>query len=740
VCGEGVAAVVLKPLRRALADGDPVYAVIRGTAVNQDGQTSGLTAPNSRAQERVLRSAYERAKIDPASVSYVEAHGTGTALGDPIELRALSAVFAGQPRGACGLGSVKGNVGHLEGAAGLASLIKVCLMLQHRTLVRSLHFERPSRHVDLTQSPFFVVDRTRPWTPRGQLPRFAGVSSFGFGGTNAHAVLTEAPQAASQPASTRERHLLVLSAHTPSALATLADRWRRLCAESSASPLASLCVSAATGRAPRAHRLAVVAGSHAELAKKLAEETSWTRGEVDARRRPRIAFLCAGQGSQQPRMAEALYRGEPKFRAALERCAEILRPHLDVPLLELLYPRPGEARPLEQTQFTQPAVFAIDWAMAQMWIAWGVTPSAVIGHSLGEYVAACLAGVMTIEEALPLVAARARLMQALSGGGAMAAVMTGPGELEVLLRGRVDVEVAAYNSPTSTVIAGDAAAVTEVCASLSQREIRSVPLPVSHAFHSRRMEPMLGAFRAHLRAVTLRPPRLPIVSNVGGTLAGAEMADPEYWVRQVRAPVRFADGITRLAADGTTAMLEVGPGSALTGLARECVRGLAQRPVLLASLGRDGDDWAPVLAALGKLWTLGTVIDWEATRAGQARVHVPVTPLERQRHGLVPAEAVEDVQVPLERQRLGDVPAVADARMANERPVSPGVGGQAGDGAVAAGIGAREGREGAVAASVGGRAGSEAGRGGAQGELLAALQGGRISVREAMDALLRGRT
>ena len=690
VCGEGVAAVILKPRSRALADGDPIYAVIRGTAVNQDGLTSGLTAPNSRAQEKVLRAAYARARVDPASVGYVEAHGTGTALGDPIELRALSAVFAGQPRGACGLGSVKGNLGHLEGAAGLASLIKACLMLRHATMVPSLNFERPSRHVDLAHSPFFVVDRVRPWRRRGTSPRRAGVSSFGFGGTNAHAVLEEAPPVVTSEGPARERHALVLSAHTPSALTTLAARWRRLCEEPSAPSLASLCVSAATGRAARAHRLAIVAGSHAELAKKLAEETSWIRGEVDARRRPRVAFMCSGQGSQQPRMAEALYRGEPSFRAAIDRCAEVLRPHLEVPLLTLLYPPPGQERSLEQTQFTQPAVFAVDWSLAQMWIAWGVAPSAVIGHSLGEYVAACLAGVMTIEEALPLVAARARLMQALPTGGAMAAVMTAAGELAAALRGRGDVEIAAVNSPSSAVIAGDSAAVTEVCAALAGRGIRSVPLPVSHAFHSRRMEPMLAAFRARLREVKLRPPRLPIVSNLSGAPAGAEMADPEYWVRQVRSPVHFADGVVRLAADGATALLEVGPGNALTGLARECLRGRADQPAVLASLGRDSDDWTPVLTALSRLWTLGATIDWEATRAGQARVRVPTTPLERQRHGPVPAEPIGT-------------------------------------------------RSAAPAEDPGARAEGARDAGGAA-EMLAALHGGRISVREAMDALLRRRS
>jgi acyl transferase domain-containing protein len=640
VRAEGCGIIVLKRLSDAVADGDTVLAVIRGSAVNQDGASSGLTVPSGLAQQDVVRQALAGAGVAPHDVSYVEAHGTGTSLGDPIELEALLAVL-GEARPAdrpLTVGSVKTNLGHLESASGVAGLIKVVLSLQHGEIPPHLHFNTLTPKVAPGPVPLVIPTRLTPWTA-GSTPRVAGVSSFGFSGTNAHVILEEPATPSRMPVETeRPWHLLPLSARTEAALGEQAARLAETLKTTPDAALADACFTLATGRALLPHRLAVPVTSVAQARAALTAAAAGGPG-ADVRRgrvraaRPKIAFLFTGQGAQYAGMGRGLYESCPPFRRALERCEQILTGHLDRPLRALLYPDAGAEAPLHETRYTQPTLFALEYALAETWRAWGVTPALVLGHSVGEYVAACVAGVLSLEDALPIIAARGRLMQALPGGGAMAAVLADEATVaRAIAPHAASLAIAAVNGPESVVVSGDGAALLEVVERLTAAGIKTERLNVSHAFHSPLMDPMLDEFERLVARARLGRPRLGQVSNVTGRLIGAdEPLDAAYWRRHVRQPVRFADGVAALREAGADVFVEIGPAPTLLGLARRCLPDVAGP--WLPSLRRGRDDWAQMLDALAALHVEGVRIDWAEFDGPYARrrVTLPTYPFQRER-------------------------------------------------------------------------------------------------------------
>jgi myxalamid-type polyketide synthase MxaB len=644
--GEGCGIVVLKRLSDALADRDRIVAVIRGSAVNQDGPSSGLTVPNGPAQESVVRDALARAGMRPADIDYIEAHGTGTPLGDPIEVQALGAVFredrpSGNP---LRLGSVKTNLGHLQAAAGIAGLIKTVLALEHETLPPHLNFSVPNPHVPWATLPVKVTSLSEPWL-RGSRPRAAGISAFGFSGTNAHVIVQEAPLAPdNKPAAVRPAHVLTLSARSESALATLAGHWSEKLALSREADPGDICFTANAGRAHLAYRAATVVASREQASERLASIASGTagreiaQGHVPSSEKPKIAFLFTGQGSQSANMARQLYETQPTFRAALDRCDAALRARLPRPLLSVIYPDRPDDRTIDQTAFTQPALFAIEYALAELWRSWGVVPGAVLGHSLGEYVAATVAGVFDLEDALHLVATRARLMQSLPAGGAMAAVLADEATVRAAVApfdGRIS--IAAINGPRNTVISGTGEAIADVVSRLASAGVTAEKLTVSHAFHSALMEPILDEFEAAVAAANPKPANLLLASNLTGAAARRETADPAYWRRHLRQPVLFAQGINTLYAQGYRVFVEAGPRPVLCGMGQ---RVLGQPDaVWLASLKTGRDDWGQLLDTLAQLHVRGAAIDWNGFDKDypRRRRSLPTYPFERARYWVADA-------------------------------------------------------------------------------------------------------
>jgi acyl transferase domain-containing protein len=666
VGGQGVGLVVLKRLESALEDGDTIRAVILGSALNNDGAAkAGYTAPRVDGQARVIRSAHLAAEVDPATITYVETHGTATELGDPIEIAALTQAFrAGTDRrGFCALGSVKTNIGHLDNAAGIAGLIKVTLALQHRELPPSLHFEEPHPELHLAESPFCVQTQRAPW-PAGPTPRRAGLSSFGIGGTNAHLVLEEAPPAPPAEAPARAWQILPLSARTEPALEKamerLAGRLRRLAGAGELLELMDVAYTLQVGRREMEHRAALVCRDLQEAAEILEErDPRRLRTGSAGPGRPSVAFLLPGLGDHHAGMGLGLYRGEPTFREAVDRCAEILRPELKLDLRELLYPERGSEpdmaaqagdgsldlrrmlRPepragdggLERTALAQPALFVLEYALAQLWMSWGIRPRALLGYSLGEYTAACLAGVLPLEGALLLVARRARSIQALPAG-AMLAVPLPEGELQPYLG--ADLSLAAVNGPALCVAAGPPEAVMELADRLAAEGILSRPLRTSHAFHSCMMEPVAAELRSLMRSLQLSPPSIPYLSNVTGTWIQAfEATDPDFWVRHLLQPVRFGDGVSEIFREPGWLLLEVGPGRSLGSLALQHAAAGPER-VVAASLSAEHErreDAEVLLEAVARLWLAGAPVDWQALHQGKRRRRVPLStyPFERQR-------------------------------------------------------------------------------------------------------------
>jgi acyl transferase domain-containing protein/NADPH:quinone reductase-like Zn-dependent oxidoreductase/NAD(P)-dependent dehydrogenase (short-subunit alcohol dehydrogenase family) len=636
--GEGCAMVALKRLSDAEADGDRVLAVIRGSAVNQDGPSSGLTAPNGPAQQAVIQAALSQANLTPRQVGYIEAHGTGTQLGDPLEAQALGAVFAPDRPASDPLlvSSVKANLGHLEAASGAIGLIKTVLSLQHATIPAHPHFKTPSPHIAWKDLALRVPAQATPW-PEIEGRRVGGVSSFGFSGTNAHIVVEAAPQTAPR-ADVRTGWLAPLSAHHPDALRRLAAATRDAIAQDS-NP-ADVERTLTLGRANLEHRAVIRAESVEDLRQGLdalalgVEAVNLAVAHTPRRDPPRIAFLFTGQGAQYAGMAKGLYRSAPAFRDAFDRCDEILTPILGASLRQTVL-ESDDAKALEQTALAQPALFTIEYALAELLGSLGVKPMVVMGHSVGEYVAACVAGALALDDALRLIAARGALMQSLPAGGAMAAVFAPEARVAAAIAPHAkDLSIAAVNGPAQTVISGAAAAVRAVSEALAAEGVKVHPLQVSHAFHSPLVEPILDAFEKEVAAVAFAAPAVRIISNLTGqTLDAKTLASPRYWRRHLREPVRFADGLAAVAKMDIDIAIEVGPHPALSAFALTVFDGEGA-PAVIPTLNRKTDDWQAVLEAVGRLHLSGVEIDWHGLDPqGVGRpTNLPTAPFQRQRH------------------------------------------------------------------------------------------------------------
>ena len=658
----GVGVVVLKRLSDALRDGDPVRAVIRGSAVNNDGAARvAFTAPGVDGQAAVIGEALAAADVDPSTIGYVEAHGSGTDLGDTIEIAALTRAYRKHTdrAGFCTVGAVKSNIGHPDTAAGIAGLIKTVLAMEHGEIPPTVHFTAPNPRLEIDGSPFVVSGSLRRWETEG--PRRAGVSSFGIGGTNAHVILEEAP---ARPPSgpSRPWQVLTVSARSPRALDAATDRLAAHLESRPGLPLADVAFTLQEGRRafPYRRALAVREGEDAAALLRARTPERTSAGTVEAASRS-VAFLFPGLGDHYPNMARGLYEAEPAFRAEVDRCAEILLPILGEDVRAVLFPgdapsdqaqaggidlrgmmqRAKETDPaaerLNRTELAQPAVFVIDYALAKLWMSWGIVPDAVIGHSLGEYAAACIAGILSLEDALALVADRARLIQPLPGG-AMLSVSMDEDAVRPFLS--ADVAVATVNAPGLTVVAGPEDAVAAVEAKVAEAGHVARRLPTTHAFHSPMMAPAADRLAARVAAASLRPPRIPMVGNVTGTwITDAEATDPAYWTRHLLGTVRFAEGVAELLREPGRVLLEVGPGQTLSTFVRQRPEAEGEHapaavvPSLRYAYDRKPD--AQFLAeAVGRLWIAGVEPDWSAYRRGEQRhrLVLPTYPWERQRY------------------------------------------------------------------------------------------------------------
>lgn len=645
IFGSGSGLVVLKRVEDAIADGDCIYAVIKGTALNNDGGMKvGYMAPNGDGQATAASEALAMAGVEAETISYVEAHGTGTPLGDPIEIGGLTQAFRAstQKKNFCAVGSVKTNVGHLQIASGVVGFIKTVLALHHKQLPASLHFEQPNPKIDFANSPFYVNTTLSEWKTAAY-PRRAGVNSLGIGGANVHAILEEAPETATVNNGVEHpAHLLTLSAKNEKALQELAHRYEDFLVSHPEILLADVCFTANTGRADFDHRLALASGSTKQLCEQLGAFTAWEQieglvsGQVTSQQPPKIAFLFTGQGSQYMSMGRQLYETQPTFRQTLDQCDEILRPYLDNSLLQVLYPD-GQSSPIDETAYIQPVLFALEYALAELWKSWGIEPSVVMGHGVGEYVAACVAGVFSLEDGLKLIAERGRLMQALPQDGEMVVLFADETRVAAAIQPyNQKVSIAAVNGPQNTVISGQHQVVRRVVINLEAQGVETRQLKVSHAFHSPLMQPMLAAFERVASEVTFSPPRIGLISNVTGKLTTAEIATPKYWCHHILLPVRFAVGMETLHQQGYAVFVECGPKPTLLGMGRNCIPDYvdAGNCVWLPSLRQKHLDWQQILQSLGELYVRGLPVNWSDFYRNypRRRLPLPTYPFQRQRY------------------------------------------------------------------------------------------------------------
>jgi acyl transferase domain-containing protein len=636
VKGRGLGLVVLKRLEEAIADGDCIHAIIKGSAINNDGSNKvSYTAPSVDGQAKVIRAAQVMAEVEPDTISYIEAHGTGTSLGDPVEIAALTQAFRTktQNKGFCGIGSVKTNIGHLDSTAGVAGLIKTVLALKHKKIPPSLNFEEPSPQIDFANSPFYVNNKLSEWKTNG-VPRRAGVSSFGFGGTNAHVILEEAPITPSSSPS-RTWQLLLLSTKTSTALETATENLANYLQTNPALNLADVAHTLQLGRWTLKHRRMVVCQNQEDAINALQDPQRAFNYYQEPCNRP-IAFMFSGQGSQYVNMGRELYESEIVFRKQVDYCCELLKPHLELDLRLILYPSTEKAQEaaqkLQQTAITQPALFVIEYALAKLWMAWGVLPQMMIGHSIGEYVAATIAGVFSLEDALVIVAMRGKLMQQLPGG-AMLSVQLPEQEIQQLLE--KEISLAASNAPSSCVVSGATEAIEKLQQKLEKIGINCRRLHTSHAFHSHKMSPIIESLIRLLEKVKFHPPKIPFISNVSGTwITESEATDPNYWARHLRQPVRFSLGISELLKQSEPILLEVGPGRTLTSLVKQHQ---IDKLIALTSIRHPQEQQSDVgflLNTLGRLWLVGIQIDWSGFYVNEKRHRIPLPtyPFERQRY------------------------------------------------------------------------------------------------------------
>ncbi|NEP57546.1 MAG: alpha/beta fold hydrolase [Symploca sp. SIO2G7] len=687
VQGEGCGMVILKRLSDAISDRDPILATIRSSVVNHDGYSLTLTTPASAAQEAMLRQAIENAHIEPKQVQYVETHGTGTPLGDPIEVKALAKVLGENRQEPLVIGSMKTNMGHLGAAAGVAGLIKTVLALQHNQIPPNLHFDQPNRRIPWHKLPVTVATELMPWLENK--PKLAGVSCFGMSGTNAHVVVEAAPKPPQVKLATEEieprdhllgerkngweneladatdtktqqtrrrgewkfypnfahPHLLTLSAKSEKALKAIAQRYLSFLDKTEDS-LANICYTAAVGRSHFAHRLAIVANSKEDIQQQLdsfvnGEQVTGTIQGDTYEAAPQIAFLFTGQGSQYVDMGRELYKTQPIFRQVLQQCDAILRSYLDRPLLSILYPDQPEDI-INLTAYTQPAIFALEYALAELWKSWGIMPDVVMGHSVGEYVAACVAGVFSLEDGLKLIATRGQLIQQLpQEAGKMVSILAGEDVIEpAIAKGAAlpnapygtQVSIAAINEPQSIVISGDSLSIDAIVAELNAQEIKTRELKVSHAFHSPLMEPVLKPFAQVAAEVTYATPQIPLISNVTGAQVTDGVATADYWVRHIRQPVRFADSMNTLQQMGIKCFVEIGPKPILLGMGANCLVGKETNLTWLPSIRPDAE-LSTLTESLAQFYVSGININWQQFFPGEHRqkVVLPTYPFQKER-------------------------------------------------------------------------------------------------------------
>ncbi|MBZ8179854.1 type I polyketide synthase [Oscillatoria salina] len=663
VGGNGVGVVVLKRLEDAIADRDYIYAVIKGSAINNDGAGKvSYTAPSESAQAKVIRAAQIMAEVEPETISYIETHGTGTALGDPIEVAALKQAFATEKKGFCALGSVKTNIGHLDAAAGIAGFIKTVLALEKKCLPPIINFETPNPQIDFVNSPFYVNTKLTEWKANGS-PRRAGVSSFGFGGTNAHVILEESTNGRDVADNVSTPQLLILSAKTRSALDTATENLAAYLQQNPQLNLADVAYTLQMGRREFEYRRVVVGKDIEDATASLRDPQRFLTSQAETSEIP-VVFLFTGLGTQYVNMAKELYQNEAVFQNAIARCCEFLKPLLGIDLREIIYPGDWvtssnpttskidlrqmlnrtsasldeNSQKLNQTQITQPAIFVIEYALAQLWLSWGIYPTAAIGYSIGEYVAATIAGVLSLEDALTLVAKRAQMIAKLPGG-AMLAIPLAEAEVRPFLNS--ELSLSAVNGSKLCVVAGTKEAVAKLANQLAENGQAYRHLQTSHAFHSQMMEAIAQPFTELVKTINLKPPQIPYISNVTGTwITAAEATNPEYWTKHLCQPVRFADGIKELAQQQPI-FLEVGPGQTLSSLTVQC---LEEEGNVFSSL-RDAytqqSDEEFLLHTLGQLWLSGVKIDWSKFAAEKQlyRIPLPTYPFERQRYWLEPPKS-----------------------------------------------------------------------------------------------------